>query len=226
MTPVTPCPRDHVDCWYVSAAELLRQEEQWITSVLSSDEGARAARFRFAQDRRRYIAAHAALRLLIARYTGERPESLAIRADANGRPILESSELHFNLSHSGSWVVIAFSSAIPLGVDVEKICKIPDHMAIARSHFATTEVEAISRLSPDQRAAAFFVIWTRKEAFAKAIGRGYILPAPDFRDRPPASPATPNRSTRKGLGRLDASRSATGQTALRCGSHSPFQYGH
>lgn len=180
MTAIIPCPRDHVDCWYVSAAELLRQEEQWITSVLSSDEGARAARFHFEQDRRRYIAAHAALRLLIARYTGERPESLAIRADANGRPTLERSELHFNISHSGSWVVIAFSNAIPLGVDVEKICKIPDLMAIARSHFAATEVEAISGLSPEQRAAAFFVIWTRKEAFVKAIGRGISFPLQNF----------------------------------------------
>ena len=180
MTPITPCPRNHVDCWYVSAAELPRQEEQWITSVLSPAEGARAARFRFEHDRRRYIAAHAALRLLTARYLGKSPESLAIRADANGRPILESSELYFNLSHSGSWAVIAFSSAIPLGVDVEEIRKIPDLMAIARSHFAATEVEAISRLSPDQRTAAFFVIWTRKEAFVKAIGRGISFPLQTF----------------------------------------------
>ena len=180
MTRVTHNPHDFVDCWYVPATDLPPQQKQWMASVLSTDEKTRAASFRSEHDWRRYIAAHAALRLLTARYTGEAPESLAIRADSNGRPILESSKLHFNLSHSGSWVVIAFSSALPLGVDVEEVRKIPDLMAIARAHFAMTEIEAISRLSPNQRTMAFFAIWTRKEAFAKATGRGLSFPLQTF----------------------------------------------
>jgi 4'-phosphopantetheinyl transferase len=172
-------PRDHVDCWYVST-ELPRQDESLAEALLSPEERARAASFYFAHDRRCYIAAHAALRLLIAHYTGESPTSLAIRKDSNGRPLLEKSELHISLSHSGGSVLIALSSAAPVGIDVEEIRGIPDLMAIARAHFSMTEVEAIARLPPAQRATAFFVIWTRKEAFVKAIGRGLSFPLRSF----------------------------------------------
>lgn len=177
---MNPHPRDHVDCWCISAAELPRQDEPLAATLLSSEERGRAVSFYFEHDRRCYLAAHAALRLLIARYTGESPRSVAIRKDANGRPILENAELHFNLSHSGSSVLIAFSSATPVGVDVEEIREIPDLMAMARSHFSMTEIEAIGRLSPAERTAAFFVIWTRKEAFVKAIGRGLSFPLRSF----------------------------------------------
>ncbi len=181
-------PRDHVDCWYISTEELPRQDESLAEALLSPEERARAASFYFEHDRRCYLAAHAALRLLIARYTGESPGFLAIRKDCNGRPMLENSELHISLSHSGSSVLIALSSAAPVGVDVEEIRGIPDLMAIARSHFSMTEVEAITRLSPTQRATAFFVIWTRKEAFVKAIGRGLSFPLRSFGTGHPHQP--------------------------------------
>ena len=172
--------RDHVDCWYISAAELAPQYESLAEMLLSHEERARADSFCFARDRRCYLAAHGALRLLIARYTGKSPETVTIRNDANARPMLENSPIQFNLSHSGDSVLIAFSCAAPVGVDVEKIHEIPDLMAIARSSFSVTEVEAIRRLPPTQRTAAFFVIWTRKEATVKAIGRGLSFPLWSF----------------------------------------------
>jgi 4'-phosphopantetheinyl transferase len=180
--------RDHVDCWCICAEELLRQDESMAEGLLSPEERARAVSFYFEHDRRCYLAAHAALRLLIARYTGEAPGSVAIRKDSNGRPMLEKSELHINLSHSGNSVLIALSSVAPIGVDVEEIRAIPELMAIARSHFSMTEVEAITRLAPSQRATAFLVIWTRKEAFVKAIGRGLSFPLRSFGTGHPHQP--------------------------------------
>jgi 4'-phosphopantetheinyl transferase len=181
-------PRDHVDCWCISTEELQRQYESLAQELLSPEERARADSFYFEHDRRRYLAAHAALRLLIARYTGESPGSLAIQKDSNGRPILENLALHISLSHSGKLVLIALSSAAPVGVDVEEIREIPELMAIARSHFSMTEVEAITRLSASQRVTAFLVIWTRKEAFVKAIGQGLSFPLRNFGTGHPDQP--------------------------------------
>jgi len=151
--------RDHVDCWCVSAEQLAPQYESLAEALLSSDERARADSFYFEQDRRCYLAAHAALRLLIARYTGESPGSLAIRKEPNGRPILENFALHISLYHSGNLVLIALSSAAPVGVDAGEIRGIPDLIAIAQSHFSMTAVEAITRLAPSQCATAFFATW-------------------------------------------------------------------
>jgi 4'-phosphopantetheinyl transferase len=180
--------RDHVDCWCISTDELSREDESSAEALLSPEERARTDSFYFEYDRRSYLAAHAALRLLLARYTGESAESLTIQKDANGRPMLENSKLHINLSHSGNAVLIALSSAAPVGVDVEKIRGIPDVMAIARSHFSVAEVDAIIRLPPPQRATAFLVIWTRKEAFVKAIGRGLSFPLQTFGTGHPHQP--------------------------------------
>jgi 4'-phosphopantetheinyl transferase len=188
MGAMNPHPRDYVDCWCISAKELSRQDESLAATLLSAEERGRVASFYFEHDRRCYLAAHAALRLLIARYTGESPRSVAIGNDAYGRPVLANSEWHFNLSHSGSLVLIAFSSTTPVGVDVEEIREIPDLMGIARSHFSTPEIEAINCLPPTQRTAAFFVIWTRKEAFVKAIGRGLSFPLRSFGTGLPQQP--------------------------------------
>jgi 4'-phosphopantetheinyl transferase len=66
----------------------------------------------------------------------------------------------------------------------------PDHLQLARRYFAPVEVEALEGLSPDEQHAAFFRLWTLKEAFVKARGQGLSIPLDEFAfvlsaDRPP-----------------------------------------
>ncbi|MGJ0531727.1 4'-phosphopantetheinyl transferase family protein [Methylocystis sp.] len=187
-----PLPIDRVDCWWVSSTAAPADSEGMLRKILSTSELERAERFRFEDLRASYVGHHAALRLIIARYLQTSPAALLFTRETNGRPILASpaGRLHFNLSHSGCMAFIAFSCIAPLGVDVEEVREVPDFEEIARNHFAPTEVEGLFRVPDAQKLLAFYVTWTRKEAFVKALGLGLSFPLDGFStgrpDRPPS----------------------------------------
>ncbi len=149
--------------------------------MLSEEERARAAQFRFAAERRRFVAAHAALRRALADETGERPDALRFTRSAFGKPSLSGGpRVHFSLSHSQAVGLLATGRRGPLGADVELLRPVPDALALAERHFTRQEAEAIAALPAGGRERAFLVCWTRKEACLKAIGLGLVLPPDRF----------------------------------------------
>lgn len=88
-----------------------------------------------------------------------------------GKPELaEQKDLHFNLSHSGTWAVCAVSDR-PVGVDVEAKCC---SMEFAKKHFLPQELECLSEDGLKR-------LWAAKEAFSKAIGRGLTVRFDSFK---------------------------------------------
>jgi len=148
--------------------------DQW-RSLLDHAEQARADAFLSPDHRADYIVAHAALRTVLARNLGVPPASLSIDAKHGAKPALiapAASALRFNLSHSGGAVLIALAYGREVGVDVEWQRPIHELDAIARTVMSITELEAWSRLPPAGQFTAFYHLWTRKEAYLKAIGLG------------------------------------------------------
>ena len=144
-------------------------------ATLSQDERDRSARFRFARDRQRFIAARGALRALLGRYLGTRSGDIRFTYNAFGKPDLSpefGGRLRFNLSHSGDLALIAVTTDAAVGVDLEYVRAHPDYPEIARSVFSATEVEELNRLPSHLYPRAFFTCWTRKEAYVKARGEG------------------------------------------------------
>lgn len=150
--------------------------------LLCEEERVRAAQFRFAADRRRFVAAHAGLRRALAEETGDRPDALHFRRSAFGKPSLVDSgpRVHFSLSHSLGLGLVAIGRRGPLGADVEMLRPVPDALALAEQHFTPQEAEALAALPEGRRDRAFLVCWTRKEACLKAIGLGLIVPPSRF----------------------------------------------
>jgi 4'-phosphopantetheinyl transferase len=141
--------------------------------VLDADERERAMRFHHAQDRQRYISAHAGLRSILARYLRLAPERLKFVADSDhGKSKLAHARAPaFNLAHSGDLALVAVASAKFVGIDVERSRPMPDLAELARTHFTRAERAEVVHdrvLVPE----AFFVVWTRKEALLKATGLG------------------------------------------------------
>ena len=58
------------------------------------------------------------------------------------------------------------------GIDTERIRDNRDIESLAQRWFSSPEVEELKSLPAEQRAHAFFLGWTRKEAFVKAVGDG------------------------------------------------------
>jgi len=149
-------------------------------SLLSDDERARAARFHFERDRRRYIAGRAQLRLLLARYAGGRAEALDFDYGAFDKPFLAGAELHFNVSHSAETLLIAVTRAGEVGVDVEVLGRDLAREQIAERFFSPREVAVLRALPFETQGTAFLTCWTRKEAFIKARGDGLSLALDSF----------------------------------------------
>lgn len=160
-------------------------------ALLDGDERGRADRFMRAEDRIRFLGSHAALRVVLGRTLGTPPETVTIGRDADGRPILTGAgagNVDFNLSHSGRYALIGLVRRGRIGVDVEVCRPLPDALRIARHHFASDEATALAALPAGSVQAAFFALWTRKEAVVKATGTGLSLPLAAFSVSVPPHP--------------------------------------
>ncbi len=95
-----------------------------------------------------------------------------------GKPLLEGRETpQFSLSHAGNWAVCAVSDC-PVGVDAElPRCT----LEIARRRFHPQEAQWLAQLPTLCQPEALNRMWTAKEAFVKALGRGLTVPLDSFR---------------------------------------------
>jgi 4'-phosphopantetheinyl transferase len=175
-----------VDVWLVAL-----DGEQPDAVPLSAAERERAARFVRDEDRRRWVAARAALRTLLAAYADADPRALRFEEGPHGKPALAGggvaggepaggarvsggvTGLRFNLSHSGDTALIAVARDREVGVDVELPRRAVDHVAIARRVLAAVEATRIEAIEdPQQRERAFLHAWVRWEAVLKCRGTG------------------------------------------------------
>ncbi|HEX2567748.1 MAG TPA: 4'-phosphopantetheinyl transferase superfamily protein [Burkholderiales bacterium] len=143
--------------------------------LLSDEERARAARFRFERDRRRYIASRTLLRELIAARCGVAAGTVCIELGERGKPKLPHAELEFSLSRSGEMAAYAFRARGTVGVDIEIIRPLEEADAVAQRTFPSSEWKTYAALRGRDRLAGFFRGWTRTEALAKALGGGLAL---------------------------------------------------
>ncbi|MFZ0136380.1 MAG: 4'-phosphopantetheinyl transferase superfamily protein [Candidatus Sulfotelmatobacter sp.] len=174
---------DEVQLWRVDLGAVGADESRW-QRVLSDDEAARAARFHFARDRQRYVAARALLRTILASYLETDAGSLRFSYSKKEKPSLGSahagSDIRFNVTHSGGVALLAFTRRREIGVDVEQVRRDFDASAIARRYFSTQEQNQLADIPPEEKVEAFFRCWTRKEAYIKATGDGLSLPLSQF----------------------------------------------
>ena len=98
--------------------------------------------------------------------------------DKHGKPFFANSELKFNLSHSGRYVVAAVSD-YEVGIDIQK--KKADKHRIAEKNFLQGECAYINAGANDEeRHQRFCEVWTLKEAYLKNIGMGLRKPLNSF----------------------------------------------
>jgi 4'-phosphopantetheinyl transferase len=144
--------------------------------LLSAEERARCARFRTGQLQRQYLLARALQRIVLSRYApGVRPAEWQFAKGEHDKPALAaplaSHGLHFNLTHTAGLVAFAVARS-PLGVDVENFALRDPPLEVARNYFTPREADALEALPAHARRARFFALWTLKESWLKADGRG------------------------------------------------------
>lgn len=134
--------------------------------------------FRFEKDKRLSLGAELLLKKALADY-GVSPRDMRFEYGENGKPYLAGEkDVFFNFSHSGTYVMCAVSDG-QIGCDTEQITGYKD--SLARHIFSAAEYADISsKVSEEEKSAAFFRYWTLRESYMKYTGLGLALPLSDF----------------------------------------------
>lgn len=130
------------------------------------------------EDRERSLAATVLVRTLLHDRYRMRLAEQTFETDEFGKPYLKGADVvHFNTSHSGGWIFCAIDRT-SVGVDVERIA--PIDLNIAELYFAEEERQDLQRKAEEDKLHYFYDLWTLKESYIKAIGRGLSVPLGDF----------------------------------------------
>ena len=151
---------------------------QSFAEILDDQEREAAQLFRQPQARDRYIQVRAMLRITLAEYLSVKPTELQFTRTAYGKPYLKSHDLFFNLSHSADRLVIAVADHDCIGIDIEAVQPRHSLAELARRCFSETEFSVWRQFPAAIQQQSFYQLWTKKEAFVKAVGRGIALGLP------------------------------------------------
>jgi len=147
-------------------------------SYVSVEKRDRVKRFFRREDAERALIADVLIRSIICHKTNLNNSELRFEKDKYGKPFLKYlPNFHFNLSHSGEWIACAISD-YAVGVDIEKVK--PIDFGIAERFFSNEEYDELMSKRDEEQLSFFYDLWTLKESYIKAVGRGLHLPLDEF----------------------------------------------
>jgi len=172
-----------IHLWHTRVWDIPDQDLASFPDLLTPDELSRLERYRFAESRRHYLVTRVLVRTVLSRYHSWPPAAWHFRENRFGKPELDPPPgcpaLRFNLSHTDGLAVCAVALDRVIGVDVENLNHKPS-LDIAHRFFAPSEADYLNGLPEERRTAAFFALWTLKEAYIKARGDSLSLPLDRF----------------------------------------------
>ena len=163
----------------VRVLDIDREEIDKLCLLISLENKNRIERFVSKKDKIRTLVGELLIRKIVKERLGIGNEAITIGKNQYGKPYLENDpSLHFNVSHSGDYVVCAFDEK-PVGVDIEQIEYIEDYKEIAERYFTKIEIDHVTK-SDDYSLSRFYEIWTAKESYIKCNGKGLSIPLKSF----------------------------------------------
>ncbi len=153
--------------------------DRW-RSVLDAAEVQRLQRVVHARSRDDARRSRIALRLLLSRYLGCAAHGIGFALGAQGKPRVQQPSWpgFFNLSHSDGRALVAVACD-EVGVDIERCTERADADRLLAVICSAQEAGTLQAgRPPDALQHTLYRLWTRKEAYCKAIGQG-LGKAPD-----------------------------------------------
>ena len=166
-------PASAVVVWIAHIPDL-REDMSALEALLDAGERERAGRFRFPEDRARFIVGRGLLRHGLRRYAPQIPATIEIAYSNLGRPFVpaEYEAPRFSISHTRDLVALAFAHGAQLGIDLEFMQPPVDLLDLAERILSEDDFRTFQAFPHIDRLLAFFRAWTRKEAYLKARGEG------------------------------------------------------
>lgn len=173
--------RHEIDVWHFHRDAF--HDADAALDLLDAGEIERYDRFASEDAARQFLAGRALTRAALGCYTGVPAATWRFAANTHGRLSVDEPRCHrdlvFNLSHCSQLVVLAVARSAEIGIDAEAIDRSVDIEGVGRSVFTQSEADWVFRTRGLER-DRFFDLWTLKEAYIKARGRGFSLPPDSF----------------------------------------------
>ncbi|WP_259397136.1 4'-phosphopantetheinyl transferase family protein [Shewanella sp. SG41-4] len=165
---------------------------------LTDDEVAKVSRYRSVSARNNGLQVRLGLRAVLSLHSELKPNEWRFSYGAKGKPaltpdLLAKTGLHFNLSHSGEWLMIGIvmgghalkadhyaDADLCFGVDIERERSSTDIVPILNHYFTQAETDTLLQLPPSLQRQRFFDLWAVKESYIKARGLGLALSLKSF----------------------------------------------
>jgi 4'-phosphopantetheinyl transferase len=166
--------------WFCDLDQRQQIKEDW-RSMLSTEEVARVMRLKGTVERRRSVNRFVFVRQVLGNLAGIMPEKLKYYCGDSGKPELacfgvvngeQPAMLHFNIAHTENVLAMAVSLGHKVGIDIEVVMSDLDFFEIAKTCCAKEDLEILYSLPKNKVPAAFYRLWTCKEAIAKMDGCG------------------------------------------------------
>jgi len=143
---------------------------------LSEDESKRAVRLKIEEKKKQFVIVRGVLRKLLSNSLSKPSGEIIFSYEQHCKPTIEekynNKSIEFNISHSGSYALIAMTLDNKLGVDIEKINHGIDYQSLSDRFFSGKEKDELTSIDKDDQLDAFYRAWVRKESFIKATGKG------------------------------------------------------
>lgn len=149
-----------------------------LIASVSQQKREKLLRLKNREDRLRGLIADLLIQAVLMRQYGILRDHIRFQVDSYGKPYLPDQPLHFNVSHSGDWVVAAFDDTL-VGIDIEAMEPV-DYRRLSETFFSEEECRQILGEDECRQLETFYAVWTGKESYVKAIGRGLSVSLKSF----------------------------------------------
>lgn len=177
--------RGVIDIYYSIVSHLDQRIVMGMFDLLDNRERETYHCYKFQDNKNEFLSGRYLIKTVLARQLGIEPRNIVIEKNEDGKLFLSElfqdqakGEIKFNISHSRGIVVLAATLDFELGVDVEKVDRPIDD--IVERFFTIPEKQYVFSFNEPQRNAAAYKLWTLKEAYIKAQGKGLSMPLDSF----------------------------------------------
>ncbi|MET4559493.1 4'-phosphopantetheinyl transferase family protein [Lysinibacillus parviboronicapiens] len=144
-----------------------------LIKLISVEKRNKIKSYRKKEDYLRSLTAELLIRVILVKKGLFQNEDIQFEYNNYGKPLLKNSSIKFNISHSGDWVVCAVSNFL-VGIDIEEIRSY--NVSAIKDSLTANEFNTLIDLSKNDRSTFFFNLWTLKESYIKAVGKGLSIP--------------------------------------------------
>lgn len=171
-----------LDLWLQPVTDAAVAWAEHRSHVLDAEEAVRWKRYHRRSSQDLFLVAHVATRVVLSEYAVVEPSAWVYERSENGRPELAGTNggLRFNLSHTEGMVALLVHGEDDAGVDVESPWRSTNIESVSKRVFTTEERSAMLALPEAERTRRFYQLWTLKESFIKAKGKGFAMPLSKF----------------------------------------------